>query len=270
MSDVETVTRQVKKLYETIGWTQVGDVTYDAATCEDLREAARSYVSACRLRVLKHLPKGGHRLLDMASGPIQYPEYMKYSEGFDIRVCVDLSERALEMARLKLGAHGEYHAGNFLDLDIEQVDAAVSLHTIYHMHKDIQEVAVRKLIDLTRPGGTIVIVYSNPMNLVSAIRSPFRKVAEVFASRRSKGDTPDSIYFERQRLGWWMRFSDAGTVRIFPWRTFSSRVQRLLFPDNNLGQRMFSALFALEDRYPRFFTAIGSYPMIVINKRAAA
>ena len=94
MSDVETVTNQVKNFYETKGWTQVGDVTSDAAAFEDLREAARSYVSACRLRVLKHLPKGGHRLLDMASGPIQYPEYLKYSEGFDTRVCVDLSARA--------------------------------------------------------------------------------------------------------------------------------------------------------------------------------
>jgi SAM-dependent methyltransferase len=268
--DEREVARQVKSLYENIGWTNVGEVTYDARSSEDLRRVAVSYISDCRLRVLRHLPKTGDRLLDMASGPIQYPEYLRYSAGFNTRVCVDLSKRALEIARSRLGAHGEYLEGDFLNLAVEPVDAAVSLHTIYHIHKESQEQAVRKLIDLTKPGGTIVIVYSNPLNLVSSVLSPFRRVAELFAPRRSKGDTPGSIYFERFPLSWWKRFSDSGTVRIMPWRTFSTPVQRLLFPDNNLGQWMFSSLFALEDRYPRLFAAIGCYPMIVIDKRAKA
>jgi SAM-dependent methyltransferase len=270
MSNEREVANQVKSLYETIGWTKTGEVTYDAQSSEDLRGAAMSYISDCRLRVLRHLPKTGDRLLDMASGPVQYPEYLRYSEGYKTRVCVDLSQRALEMAELKLGAHGQYLEGDFLELAVEPVDAAVSLHTIYHIHKDSQEKAVRKLIGLTKPGGTIVIVYSNPFNLVSIILSPIRRIAEILSPRKKNGDRPDSIYFERFPLRWWSRFMNTGTVRILPWRTFSTPVQRALFPDNQLGQRMFSFLFALEDRYPRFFAAIGCYPMIVINKLAKA
>jgi SAM-dependent methyltransferase len=270
VSDQSSVTKQVEKIYENTGWETVGDVTCDAQTSEDLRSAAMSYVTACRLRVLKHLPKYGHRLLDMASGPIQYPEYLKYSEGFDTRVCVDLSRRALDMAKSKLGLHGEYHAGDFVDLAIEQVDAAVSLHTIYHIHKERQEAAVRKLIAVTKPGGIIVIVYSNPAYFVSALFSPLRRMARVLIPRRSNGETLGTIYFHRHPLVWWEQFNDSGTVRIYPWRTLSTREQQALFPNNRLGKAMFSGLFALEDRYPRFFAAIGCYPMIVIEKRVGA
>jgi SAM-dependent methyltransferase len=266
MTEDRKVADQVKELYDSVGWTMVGDVTFDAQTSEDLRNGSKSYLSACRLRVLKHLPETGDRLLDMASGPIQYPEYLRYSENFKIRVCVDLSHRALEMAAAKLGAHGEFHVGDFLALPIAPVDAAVSLHTIYHINKDQQEAAVRKLISLTRSGGTIVIVYSNPAYFVSAIFSPLRKLIKLLKPSRNVGETPSTIYFHRFPITWWSRFADSGTVSIYPWRTFSSREQRLLFFDNWLGSKMLSGLFKLEERFPRLFRSIGCYPMIVIKK----
>jgi SAM-dependent methyltransferase len=266
MDTPDKVTEQVKRLYDDSGWTMVGDATYDADTSEDLRPGSSRYVAACRSRVLRHLPKHGQRLLDMASGPVQYPEYLAFSEGFDVRVCVDLSQRALDMAKAKLGTRGEYHVGDFLELKIEPVDAAISLHTIYHIHKDRQEAAVRKLIALTRPGGTIVIVYSNPAYLISALFSPLRRLTRLVSRRAVSGDTPGSIYFFRYPLSWWDRFRDTGAVTIYPWRTFSTREQKVLFPNNRLGARLLAALFALEDRFPRLFRALGCYPMIVIHK----
>jgi SAM-dependent methyltransferase len=266
MNTADKVTEQVKQLYEDSGWTMVGDATFDAESSEDLRQATRAYVSACRLRVLRHLPTLGRRLLDMASGPVQYPEYLSYSEGFATRVCVDLSQRALDMAKSRLGARGEYHVGDFLDLEIAPVDAAVSLHTIYHIHKDRQEAAVRKLIALTQAGGSIVIVYSNPAYLVSAVLSPLRRLGRRAFRRAPSGDTPDTIYFYRYPLKWWYRFRDSGAVTIYPWRTFSTREQKALIPNNRLGTRMLSTLFVLEEKFPRVFAAIGCYPMIVIRK----
>jgi SAM-dependent methyltransferase len=262
----KTVTQQVEDLYEDIGWTMVDGVTYDAKTAEDLRPTSADYVSACRLRVLRHLPKNGHRLLDMGSGPLQYPEYLRYSEGFETRVCVDLSQRALDIAKAKLGNRGEYHRGDFLELRIEGVDAAVSLHTIYHIEQSRQEAAVRKLVALTKPGGTIVIVYSNPNNLVSLLLAPARRLAAMLRPERPQGDTPDTIYFRPHPLGWWKRFENAGSVTVYPWRTFSTPAQRALVPGNELGRRLLSALFVLEDRFPRFFRTVGCYPMIVIRR----
>jgi len=95
---------KTSKFYNSIGWQVEGEITEDAKRWEDLREYAKEYVSKCRLRLLKHIPSTGKNLLDMASGPIQYPEYLTYSKNFEKRYCVDLSLAALELAEKKLGS----------------------------------------------------------------------------------------------------------------------------------------------------------------------
>jgi len=258
------VSEQVRTLYETIGWTMVDGETYDAQTSEDLRPVTRDYVSRCRLRVLRHLPAQGDRLLDMASGPIQYPEYLRYSEHFRTRVCVDLSQRALDMAAAKLGPRGEYLCGDFLTMPFadDSVDAAVSLHTIYHMDAADQATAVRKLIRITKPGGVAVIVYSNPRYIVSALGAPLRRLLRlVRPARAATAERPDTIYFHRYPLSWWRQFEDVADVALFPWRTFATRDQKALIPSS----RVAAWLFALEDRFPKFFLRVGCYPMIVLR-----
>jgi SAM-dependent methyltransferase len=265
-NDSGAVSEQVRTLYDTIGWTMVDGETYDAQTSEDLRPLVRDYVSKCRLRVLDHLPSNGDRLLDMASGPIQYPEYLRYSEHFRTRVCVDLSQRALDMAAAKLGSRGEYHCGDFLALPFENgsVDAAVSLHTIYHMDASQQEAAVRKLLRVTRRGGTVVIVYSNPRYFISALGAPVRRLLRLIQpSHRTRAVRPDTIYFHRYPLSWWTRFEDVAEVKLFPWRTFATRDQKVFLR----SARLASWLFALENRFSGLFLRAGCYPMIVLRPR---
>ena len=40
------------------------------------------------------------------SGPIQYPEYLTYSEGYQYRLCLDISIVALIEARKRIGEKG--------------------------------------------------------------------------------------------------------------------------------------------------------------------
>jgi ubiquinone/menaquinone biosynthesis C-methylase UbiE len=267
-SEQQQVTDRVRELYEEIGWKESGGVTYDAETGEDLRPSAQDYIAATRRRVLRHLPAQGDKLIDMASGPIQYPEYLEYSQGFRTRVCVDLSQRALDSAKAKIGDHGEYLCGDFMELEIPEgsIDAAVSLHTIYHIHADRQPAVVRKLLRILKPGGTLVVIYSNPKNIVSRVTAPIRRL--LGRTNPKDGARPETIYFEPQPLEWWRQFEDAATVRIYPWRTFSTPVQKLLFPAGGLGRKMLAILFRLEDRMPDLFARIGVYPMIVLQKRA--
>jgi 2-polyprenyl-3-methyl-5-hydroxy-6-metoxy-1,4-benzoquinol methylase len=258
-SPATTVSKQTRDFYDTVGWTLTDDATVDAQKWEDLRPCAAEYVSACRLRVLRHLPKSGERLLDMASGPIQYPEYLRLSENFAKRVCVDLSDRALTLAQGKLGARGEYLQGDFLEMEIpsDTFDATISLHTIYHMDATQQADAVRKLLKVTKPGAPIVIVYSNPRYPGAPLLQIKRRLS------KNKGD----IYFHPFPLNWWRQFGDAADVEIHPWRTFEARAQRLLFPNNALGRKMLACLYGLEDRFPALFKSFGCYPMIVLRKR---
>ena len=45
------------------------------------------------------------------------------------------------------------------------------MHTIYHINKNKQAEAIKKLIRLAKKDKPIIIVYSNPNSLISKIRS---------------------------------------------------------------------------------------------------
>ena len=265
--------QRVSDFYNTVGWRETDGVTEDARKWEDLRPVAREYASKCRLRVLRHIPASGDKMLDMASGPIQYPEYLEYSRHFNKRYCVDLSADALARARERIGDHGVFLCGSFFDIDLPEdfFDCSVSLHTIYHMDADQQEEAVRKLLRVTRPGHPVIIVYSNPdaIPLTLKVLIPFRQRIRA-ALRKLRKKKRDKIYFRPHPVGWWYRFGDVADVQILPWRSFTANDQKRWFPDNKLGGWMFDKLFELEDRYPDFFVRRFRYPMVVLTKRAVS
>ena len=261
---------KVSNFYNTVGWETEGEITEDGKRWEDLREYAKEYVGKCRLRVLRHIPKTGENLLDMASGPIQYSEYLEYSKNFKKRYCVDLSSSALESAKKKIGDHGVFLHGSFFDIPLEEnfFDCTISIHTIYHMDKDKQEEAVRKLVKVTKPEKPVIIVYDNPNTLISSILGVLRGAKNLFKKEdknTKKEQTP--LYFHRHSNEWWGRFSDVAQVQILPWRSFSAKVQKKLIPNNKMGGIIFNFLFNLEDRFPKFFVRYFQHPMIILTKR---
>jgi hypothetical protein len=90
------------KFYNNEGWKKKNKTYKDAELFEDLRSCAKKYVSKCRNRIFNFIPKNGNHLLDFASGPIQYEEYLKYSKNFKTRHCVDFSKDAIREAKKKL------------------------------------------------------------------------------------------------------------------------------------------------------------------------
>ena len=261
---------RVAEFYGSVGWETEDEITEDARRWEDLREHAASYVSRCRLRVARHVPERGRCLLDMASGPIQYPEYREYSRNFDKRYCVDLSAKALAAAKKRIGDHGVFLRGSFFDLDLEDdfFDCAVSLHTIYHIDRDRQEEAVRKMLRVTKPGKPVIIVYSNPHTIIDGFGVPRRLRQAIGRIVRRHKKVESGVYFHAHPLRWWRRFSDDADVKIRPWRAFAAHHQRRLFPDSPFGERMLAALFRMEDRLPWMFVSFFQYPMIVLVKRS--
>lgn len=259
---------KLSAFYRGEGWETRGGLTEDARRFEDLRPFAEAYVRRCRERVGRFIPQRGDNLLDMASGPIQYREYLTYSEHFATRTCVDLSPQALEAARAKIGDRGVFLCGNWLDIPLEpnRFDCAISLHTIYHIDKDQQEAAVRKLVEVTRPGKPVIIVYSNPRPLPSLVRGVLRRLHVI--PKRPPQPGRGQLYVHAHPLAWWRRFEDVADVEIRPWRSFAARDQQTLFPDNAIGAKMLDALYALEDTFPYLFARLFQYPMIILRKRA--
>ena len=258
----------VSEFYNSVGWKTENDITEDARRWEDLREHAEKYVQNCRLRVLKHIPDRGHYMLDMASGPIQYSEYLEYSKNYKKRYCVDLSSAALRSAKEKIGDHGVFLKGSFFDIPFEDnfFDCSISLHTIYHIHMSRQEEAVRKLLRITKPEKPVIIVYSNPSTITHLPSRLINYIKPVAKKPSPCGDKKMKFYFHAFPLQWWERFSDVATVKILPWRSFTAATQKTVFPDNRLGRNLFDLLYSLEERYPRFFSKHFTYPMIILTK----
>ena len=274
-----TAEEKVSKFYNTIGWEVVDGQTDDAWKHEDLRTHTAKYACNTRLRVLRHIPENGVNMLDMASGPIQWKEYADYSKNFEKRYCVDLSSKALEMAEKRIGSHGVFLHGSFFDLPLQEdfFDCSLSIHTIYHMDKDMQETAVRKLLSVTKPGKPVIVVYSNPSVLfLTPAQRLYAKIKRIVkkqndkrepAGSESKYILPSGLYVYNYPIQWWNRFTDVADVKIFPWRSFQAHIHKKLFPDNRIGSMMFDVLFNLEERFPKFFAKHFQYPMIVLTKK---
>lgn len=267
-----TAEQWVSSFYNNGGWQVKDGVTEDARQFEDLRDFAQEYVSQCRLRVKEHLPASGDKLLDMGSGPIQFSEYLQFSENFKKHVCVDLSSHALHQARLKLGSKGEYINSSFFKTNLEEnsFDAVISQHVIYHIDKNKQSKAVSKLLDAVKPGQKVILVYHNPASLFQWVERFFR-LSSMISNRlgfakKEEDEGDGGLYFHAHSRAWWNRFESRAKVEQFPWRSMTSTLQKKLVPNNSFGKKLLSKLFKAESKYPRLFMRISQYNMIVLTK----
>ena len=248
----------IYKFYNELGWKEKNKIFKDAELFEDLRDGSKSYISKCRKKLLKHIPKKGNHILDFASGPIQYKEYLEYSKNFRFRHCVDFSKTAIREAKKKLGRRGKYYCNDFLNIKFKEnfFDCVISLHTIYHISKNKQKRAIKKLIKVTKKNKPIIIVYSNPNTLLSRLKN-------IFIKKKNK----QQIYFFCHPLKWWNQFESMADVKILCWRSFSAQHQKLLFPNNLIGKIMLNILLKLENRFPKFFYKNFQYYVVILKKK---
>jgi SAM-dependent methyltransferase len=154
------VKQRVRQFYDRVGWQTVADGTYQNARYEDLRPVSREYIQRCHMRVARFLKPAGRYLLDAGSGPVQYAEYLTYSQGYQRRVCVDISIVALQEARQRLGEHGLFVVADVANLPFraEPFEGVVSLHTLHHLPLEDQATAYGELYRVLQPGCTAVVV----------------------------------------------------------------------------------------------------------------
>jgi ubiquinone/menaquinone biosynthesis C-methylase UbiE len=271
--------KSVYNYYKMFGWKKLNGIHRDTLVNENLQQAAIQYNKDTKRRIwheLQNLP-GERRdsILDCASGPIQYPEYLEYSRLFKKRICIDFSEAALQAAEVNLlndGQHGSvFHCSDFLDLEIEDnsYDASISLHTLYHVNLLNQKQFVEKLIAVTKPGGLVVIVYSNPYSLRSIIRIPSAVIRRIWASTKlllsGKSNIDEAkIYCKRNPRRWWKQFERYGSLSMKPYRIFTPPFETFCIPDNKVGVFIYKLLFKIEGY--SLSNYISDYYMIILKK----
>jgi hypothetical protein len=292
MSETE-IKQQVQDFYNRVGWQQVSEGTYQNATYEDLRPVAREYVHRCHLRVAHHLAPTGEKLLDAGCGPIQYPEYLEYSRGYQRRVCLDISSVALQEARQRIGTHGLFVIGDIANLPFKKdaFDGLVSLHTIHHLPAAEHARAYLELQRVLAPGKTGVVVNGwdlPPLTvlqnfLIRLADSLHRKPKRPLPTGRNAGAEPSPLpcrggaggevrgTFVRKHTPAWLG-KEVGRhipVEVWCWRSLSVRFMRTFIHKRLGGQFWLRLLFWLEERFPHFFGKNGQYPLIVLRKRAS-
>jgi 2-polyprenyl-3-methyl-5-hydroxy-6-metoxy-1,4-benzoquinol methylase len=260
----------VRDFYDNEGWEFSNSNSHDAVINENLSEVASSYVNKVRLRIKDQLGFGEY-LLDIGCGPIQYKEYEAYSEMFKLRICVDLSEKALKVAEQRIGLTGKYIVGDYLSLaplDFAPYDGATLINVLYHVDKDLQSALVRKILSELNPGKKLLIVYSNPTS-VSAAVTQIAVIAKHLLLRifrkRDLRDLDNPIYFYRHKPKFWKQFSDSASVEILSWRTFSPPLEKLIYRKSLLGELGLRILFRLEQY--SLWAKFAEYQMIVLTKK---
>jgi SAM-dependent methyltransferase len=290
MTEAE-IKQRVRQFYDRVGWQTVADGTYQNARYEDLRPVSRSYIHRCHLRVGRFLRPSGRYLLDAGSGPVQYAEYLTYSQGYQRRVCVDISMVALQEARQRIGDHGLFIVADVANLPFvpEPFDGVVSLHTLHHLPLDEQAKAYAELYRVLRPGSTAVVVNgwtdSSLMRRMGWLvrvmerlgtlagrlkgRRPEKAVStQASGPGRNEGTGGPTGTFINKLDAAWLHENIGGKMQyeLYPWRSVSVRFLRAVIHDVTGGRLWLSLLFWLEERFPRFFAEKGQYPMVIIRK----
>jgi len=290
MSETE-VKQQVRNFYDQIGWKLESDGFYQNARYEDLRPVAKEYIEKCHLRVNRHLVKNGKYLLDAGSGPIQYPAYLTYMEGYQYRLCMDISIVALQEARKKIGEKGLFVVGDVAHLPFKDnsFDGIVSLHTLHHLPLDEQKIAYRDIHRVLNTGRNAVVVngwtksklmaqwswllrlMDRVGNLVLKLRGKKQDQTDGAKAKTKKEETgiqkkQTGTFVEKLNAEWLRQELKEMDFDIYVWRSVSVKFLRAVFHTALGGKFWLRVLFFFEEKFPKYFGENGQYPLIVIRK----
>lgn len=287
--------KSVRDFYNQVGWQTIGETLYQNAIYEDLRPVSRDYLHRCHMRVKRHLAPEGCYYLDAGSGPVQYPEYLTYSEGYRARVCMDISHVALQEARKRVGEHGFFVLGDITHLPFksELFDGGSALHTIHHVPMADKGQAYDELYRILKPGRSMVTVDGWTkatlmvrlgwfMAAMRRIRGWWERIfhkaqgesgQQQALSRKSeafsgaKSSQPTGTFVEKfDADGLIELLTDRMNFNILVWRSVSVAFLRAVIHSDWGGRFWLRILFWVEERFPRLLGHIGQYPLVVIQK----
>jgi len=277
---------QVRNFYDSIGWKLEADNFYQNARYEDLRPVSREYIHRCHMRVNRHLRPEGRFLLDAGSGPVQYAEYLTYSQGYQYRVCADISILALVEARKRLDDKGLYVVADVANLPFkaDTFGSVVSLHTLHHLPADEQKKAYRDIYRTMLPGAAAVVVNGWPvstfMNRMSRLVQLMERLMALFKPRKkeillteTKSEaqakteaTVTGTFTERMTAEMIRRDLPELSVDIRVWRSVSVRFLRAVIHPWLGGRLWLRWIYRLEEKDPHHYGLVGQYPMILFEK----
>ncbi len=271
--------KRVFDYYNEISYKLKEDLTVyeDTGKWVDYRDVSAGYIFHCFTRARQYLEPAGKYFLDIASGPIGLKEYLHLSDGYDTRICVDISVNALIQAKRNLkDRDGIFICGDITNIPLQDgiCDAVLCQHTLYHIPKNEQKTAVEELYRVAKPGSAITVVYNwffysllmditlFPVQLYRIVRHYAGKAyVRMFPSK------PRLYFFVHPRRWFRKSFSFSGEMTFYCWRSTNKYFMKVYIHKWLWGKQILNRLRHLEEKYPEWFGRHGAYPVIVIRKK---
>jgi ubiquinone/menaquinone biosynthesis C-methylase UbiE/uncharacterized protein YbaR (Trm112 family) len=251
----------------------------DSPKWVDFRDISSKYIRNSFTKASRFYPSTGKYILDIASGPIGLPEYMALSDGYEFRICIDISINALIQAKINIegaGKRGIFICGDITNIPLidNSCDTVLSQHTLYHIPKNDQFTAVNEMYRVAKMQSKIVIIYnwfyhSWFMNIALHAIQLYR-ILRHFAGKiyvRLVNSKP-RLYFYSHSPQWFKKsFAFSSDIEFFCWRSTNKYFMNLYIHKWLWGEHILAKLMRLEDRHSKFMSTFGEYPAIVITKR---
>ena len=273
-NEVETI---VRDFYENYGWVQEGEKSGEDKSFREFLPFHQEFYSIVTAQRELAQCDGltGHILL--AGGGDIPSNHIAITQQFAKVTCVDFSQRALDISKEKLGPKADCVNASILAMPLpdNSVDAVFCAHVIYHIHGAQQAAAVRQLIRVTRPGGRVVITYSNPRSpqntydrLMGYAKWPWRRLRRAMerANTKESEDRPP-LYQKTFPLSFWKQFRDDCDVKLLPWQVFTASQEQKYVRTNEKAEKFYRWAARLEEKNPKIAVRLWSYPLIVLTKK---
>jgi len=250
----------------------------DSQKWVDFRNVSEEYLKKTFTKASQHYPSKGEFLLDIASGPVGLEEYMHLCDGYEYRVCVDISVNALLEAKSNLEKakkNGIYICGDITNIPIKNniCDNVLCQHTLYHIPKNEQKTAVNELYRVAKPNSKIVIIYcwfyhSWFMNISLNIYQIYR-ILRHYAGKiyvRVFNSKP-RLYFYPHSPKWFLKnFEFSNNIEFYCWRSTNVYFLKIFIHKWLGGKQFLNKISKIEDKHSKFMSKFGEFASIVITK----
>ena len=248
----------------------------DSPKWVDFRGVSSVYIRNSFTKAKGYLNPGGKYLLDIASGPIGFKEYVDLSENFKFRICADISVNALIRAKYNFNhKKGIYICADITNIPLKDnvCDSVLCQHTLYHIPKDEQKNAVDEMYRVVKPDSSVAIVYSlfyhSWFMNITLFPVQLYRIARHLAGKayvRLFNSKP-RLYFYSHSLGWFRNnFTYSKKIDVYCWRSTNKYFLNLYVHKWLGGENLLKCLRKSEDKHPKFWGKFGEYPIIIINK----
>jgi len=253
----------------------------DSPKWVDFREVSSKYIKNSFTKASQYYPNRGEYLLDIASGPIGLPEYMLLSEGYEYRICVDISINALIQAKANLdnaGKKGIFICADITNIPLQDnvVDNVLCQHTLYHIPKNEQKTAVQEMYRVAKPESKIVIIYcwfyhswfmNLSLNLIQVYRIARHIAGKIYVKLFN---SKPRLYFYAHSPRWFLKtFAFSKNIDFYCWRSTNKYFLNLYIHQWFFGKKILDRLSQFEEKHSKFMGKFGEYPAIVITKQSA-